>query len=169
MISHPLCSSPQRTYRKATFSSNREIPIGGKILSATGAKGFHTREVCRRHEAYEELVSPRFSINTYLLYHLCGLCALCVSRLFICFYISRPLRSSSLRRYPKRNADSSHTWSIFWYTTIPSFSSRSSGWYFGMGSSSCLNCTGEVFLSTRPNATATPYRMASGRGGQPGI
>jgi len=41
-ISRPLRSSPQRNQRKATFSSNREIPIGGKILSATGAKGFQT-------------------------------------------------------------------------------------------------------------------------------
>jgi len=54
-ISRPLRSSPQRTQRKATFSSNREIPIGGKILSATGAKGFQTREVCRRHESFSPI------------------------------------------------------------------------------------------------------------------
>ena len=58
-ISRPLRSSPQRTQRKATFSSNREIPIGGKILSATGAKGFQTREVCRRHESFSPIgISP---------------------------------------------------------------------------------------------------------------
>ena len=56
---HGLRSSPQRTQRKATFSSNREIPIGGKILSATGAKGFQTRQVCRRHESFSPIgISP---------------------------------------------------------------------------------------------------------------
>ena len=58
-ISRPLRSSPQRTQRKATFPSNREIPIVGKILSATGAKGFQTQEVYRRHESFSPIgISP---------------------------------------------------------------------------------------------------------------
>ena len=55
-ISRPLRS---RTQRKATFSSNQEILIGGKIFSATGAKGFQPREVCRRHESFSPIgISP---------------------------------------------------------------------------------------------------------------
>ena len=51
--------SAENSEKSNLFLQSGVSQIGGKILSATGAKGFQTQEVCRRHESFSPIgISP---------------------------------------------------------------------------------------------------------------